>query len=278
MGKPAARLTDMHTCPMVTGLVPHVGGPITGPGAPTVLIGKLPAAVVGDMLVCTGPPDAIVMGSFGVLIGGKPAARMGDMTAHGGVIVKGEASVLIGETGFATAISHFVIQGNKDFKDQVIVDLYKIYQTPTGEAMLDAIHATGRQVSIVHTHGGNAVVGFTGQGMVQPNGKPGKGSDSTIKYNHTNEHLGGAEKWQTRPPAIGLAHELVHVHQAATGTVSVEKIDNDHKPDITQPSGIHQEKRAEVEAVGAPPNDNKPYSENKVRAEWDPQQPARPYY
>lgn len=93
---PAARLTDMHTCPMVTGVVPHVGGPITGPGAPTVLIANMPAAVVGDLVTCVGPPDTIVKGSATVLIGGKPAARMGDQTAHGGVIVKGEPTVMIG--------------------------------------------------------------------------------------------------------------------------------------------------------------------------------------
>ncbi len=77
----------MHTCPMVTGTVPHVGGPITGPGVPTVLIGNMPAAVVGDLLVCTGPPDTIVKGSSTVMIGGRPAARQGDLTSHGGVIV-----------------------------------------------------------------------------------------------------------------------------------------------------------------------------------------------
>ncbi len=93
---PAARLTDMHTCPMVTGLVPHVGGPISGPGNPTVLIGGIPAATVGDMCVCVGPPDAIVKGSATVLIGGKPAARLGDMTAHGGLIVVGQPTVMIG--------------------------------------------------------------------------------------------------------------------------------------------------------------------------------------
>jgi uncharacterized Zn-binding protein involved in type VI secretion len=96
MSQPAARLTDMHTCPMVTGIVPHVGGPIVGPGVPTVLIANLPAAVVGDMVTCVGPPDTIVKGSATVLIGGKPAARMGDQTAHGGVIVVGAPTVLIG--------------------------------------------------------------------------------------------------------------------------------------------------------------------------------------
>jgi uncharacterized Zn-binding protein involved in type VI secretion len=96
---PAARLTDMHTCPMQTpGVppIPHVGGPISGPGAPTVLIGSLPAARVGDMAVCVGPPDSIVQGSATVMIGGVPAARMGDLTAHGGTIVLGMPTVMIG--------------------------------------------------------------------------------------------------------------------------------------------------------------------------------------
>lgn len=96
---PAARITDMHACPMQTpGIppVPHVGGPVIGPGSPTVLIGKIPAAVLGDSCVCTGPPDTIVKGSATVLIEGKPAARMGDPTAHGGNIVAGCPTVIIG--------------------------------------------------------------------------------------------------------------------------------------------------------------------------------------
>ncbi len=95
----AARITDMHTCPMVTpGLppVPHVGGPIVGPGVPTVLIGNLPAAVVGDVCTCVGPPDTIVKGSATVMIGGRPAARQGDTCAHGGTIVIGAPNVIIG--------------------------------------------------------------------------------------------------------------------------------------------------------------------------------------
>ena len=92
----AARITDMHVCPMVTGTVPHIGGPILPPGEPTVLIGGMPAARLGDMATCNGPPDSIVMGSATVMIGGKPAARMGDSTAHGGTIVLGCSTVIIG--------------------------------------------------------------------------------------------------------------------------------------------------------------------------------------
>jgi len=93
---PAARVGDMHVCPMVTALVPHVGGPALPPGEPTVLIGSMPAIRLGDMLTCTGPPDTIVMGSATVFIGGKPAARLGDPTAHGGTIVLGCFTVMIG--------------------------------------------------------------------------------------------------------------------------------------------------------------------------------------
>ncbi len=96
---PAARVTDMHTCPMVTGVVPHVGGPILPPGAPTVLIDFLPAATLTTMATCVGPPDMIVMGSTGVLINFLPAARLGDPTVHGGVIVMGSPTCIIGEMG-----------------------------------------------------------------------------------------------------------------------------------------------------------------------------------
>jgi uncharacterized Zn-binding protein involved in type VI secretion len=92
----AARVSDMHVCPAVTGTVPHVGGPILPGGNSTVLIGGMPAAVVGDNCVCTGPPDSISKGSSSVTIGGKAAARMGDSTAHGGTIILGCPTVLIG--------------------------------------------------------------------------------------------------------------------------------------------------------------------------------------
>lgn len=92
----AARISDLHVCPLLTGVVPHVGGPVLPPGCPTVFIGGLPAACVGDQAVCVGPPDVILMGSTTVQIGGKYAARMGDSTAHGGTIVLGCFTVMIG--------------------------------------------------------------------------------------------------------------------------------------------------------------------------------------
>ena len=96
MGLPAARVTDPHVCPAFTALVPHVGGPLLPPCCPTVLIGGLPAARITDLHTCAGPPAPVAMGSLTVLIGGIPAARMGDPTGHGGAIVLGDLTVLIG--------------------------------------------------------------------------------------------------------------------------------------------------------------------------------------
>ncbi|WP_082356117.1 PAAR domain-containing protein [Novosphingobium sp. AAP83] len=105
MSRPAARITDPHVCPMVTGTVPHVGGPIMPPAAINVLTGSLPQARIGDKAVCNGPLDVIALGSFTVLVRGNPAARMGDITAHGGVIVMGMPNVLIGDAGSADPMS-----------------------------------------------------------------------------------------------------------------------------------------------------------------------------
>lgn len=102
---PAARISDMHTCPMATPgtpPIPHVGGPISV-GCPTVLIGFMPAARMGDMAICVGPPDAIAKGSATVLIGGQPAARVSDITTHGGMVVVGFPTVMIGEVGMGGA-------------------------------------------------------------------------------------------------------------------------------------------------------------------------------
>ena len=95
MGMPASRIGDMHVCPLLTVLVPHVGGPVML-GCPTVLTGMMPQARVGDMCLCVGPPDAIALGSFTVLVGGMPAARIGDLTVHGGTLIMGWPTVLIG--------------------------------------------------------------------------------------------------------------------------------------------------------------------------------------
>lgn len=92
---PAATLFMPHVCPMVDVIIPHVGGPIMGPGVPNVIIGEMPASVMGDMLICVGPPDTVLLGAPNVLIGGRPAAFMGSLTAHGGVVMMGDPLVEI---------------------------------------------------------------------------------------------------------------------------------------------------------------------------------------
>lgn len=108
MGKPAARISDAHICPEKTGHTPHIGGPVVM-GVPTVFVGGALAATIGSICECNGPPDTIVMGSASVFIGGKPAARMGDSTAHGGVIVMGCPTVLIGDGGGVKAKAASVV-------------------------------------------------------------------------------------------------------------------------------------------------------------------------
>src|ERR1700726_2235250 len=107
---PAARLGDMHVCPMVTGVVPHVGGPILPACEPTVLIGFMPAARVSDMATCVGPPDTIAAGSPTVIIGHKMAARIGDPTVHGGAIVMGFSTVIIGQVGMGRVVGPLASQ------------------------------------------------------------------------------------------------------------------------------------------------------------------------
>ncbi|MGF1688238.1 PAAR domain-containing protein [Photobacterium japonica] len=129
MGKPAARLNDNHSCPAYSGKTPHVGGPIAA-GSPNVLIGGMPAARAGDMLICNGPPDTISAGSASVFINGKPAARMGDKTAHGGVVVGGCGSVSIGDAGIVVkGESQGAVAGGKGKNGESTGS--KIQQTPS---------------------------------------------------------------------------------------------------------------------------------------------------
>ena len=149
MGQPAARVSDMHTCPMVTPgtpPIPHVGGPILPPGAVTVLIGGLPAARVGDMALCVGPPDSIVQGSMGVLIGGQPAARMGDLTAHGGTIAAGLPTVLIGDVGGGGSAS----VASPELKESMAPGLMGLVTEGSGTPAESGTAATAAQLDAIY--------------------------------------------------------------------------------------------------------------------------------
>ena len=310
----------MHVCPLVTGIVPHVGGPISM-GCPTVMIGFMPAARVGDLAICVGPPDVIAMGSFTVMIGGMQAARIGDLTAHGGTIVLGFPTVMIGDVGaggggggglgvvldgliaglkniFAPTYPRTVLDANgnvvtqyneaitivgtPEYQAKVLADLQRIANTPTGKALLDSIAGSGKHVTIQapsDPNAGNSCGSYDNAAgrFSNPDGTPGDGSNSTVEYNPDRTKIGD-EPWETRPPGVGLAHELIHADQAAHGTMTPGTTNNDAKPDPSDPTQIDQVNTREAEAVGIPPNDNRDYTENKIRSEWDPPQPERQWY
>jgi len=286
---PAARVSDMHVCPMVTGVVPHVGGPILPPCEPTVLIGYLPAARISDMATCVGPPDVIALGSPTVLIGNLMAARVGDITAHGGNIILGCFTVMIGEAGAPggpvivvpgapVQWGAITVTGSAAFQGQVLADLAAIRNAPTGGKLLDAINSSGKTVNIAETPGGNSC-GYSNAParFFDASGNPGPGTDVTVSYNSKRTTI-GPQPWETRPPAIGLAHELCHAEQAANGTMSTGMVNNDAKPDPSNPGNYAQEKKREVEAVGISPNDTRAFTENKIRSEWNPKQTERKWY
>jgi type VI secretion system secreted protein VgrG len=171
-----------------------------------------------------------------------------------------------------------VIGGDATFQGKVLADLTKIGSTPTGSGLLNDINAGGHRVNIEPTTGSN----FTGYSnpsdrFTKPDGTPGSGSDSTVNYDPNNTTY-GSEPWETRPPAIGLAHELIHADQADHGDTTPGTTNNDAHPDPSNPSAIAQVNTREVETSGIPPNNTRPYTENKIRSEWTPSQPQRQWY
>jgi len=288
----------MHTCPICMG----APLPIVAIGAPTVLIGGLPAARMTDLCVCIPPivPDMIAFGSPTVLIMGLPAARMLDPTAKGGVILPPCCpTVLIGMVGIPAPPSppslpsppgapdidpelpvtqvvtpsgeavtqvgnNITIKGSQAFRDRVVADLAKLSATPTGDKLLDSIDAGNKKVTIQETSGGNEC-GYDSPNdrFVKPDGTNGSGSGSTVSYNpNTTQIDDGSEPWMTRPPEVGLGHELVHADDASKG----QQVPGES-------GGI---RNREKQAVGLPPYQNKDPSENKLRADLG--LPPRPRY
>lgn len=299
MSLPAARVTDMHTCPMSDGPKPHVGGPILPPGNPLVLVGNMPSAVIGNMCTCVGPPDILAMGATTVLIGGRFAVRQTDMTAHGGVVVIGLPTVFIGG---ATSISSFAFSlapkpwyaslfewfgievwgtdtvryGNitieadpsdPAYQGKVLGDLIMIENTPTGKAMMDSLNSAGGAIIKV------------GDSRRDGNACWTKRSPPEIEYNPDAGVSGnGAQPWQTRPPAIGLAHEMIHADHGANGTEHTGTGPNDGKPNPASPGTPPQQDLEELHTAGISPNNTDPYTENQIRSEWHEPLPQRQWY
>jgi type VI secretion system secreted protein VgrG len=199
-------------------------------------------------------------------------------------LAKADANAKTSPTAAATVgavqacpLSAICIEGSQAFKDKTLAALKEIRATKSGAALLADITRSGKTVTIKETHSGNACQGFSGSAFAKPDGRPGSGSNSTVVFNPDRTKIGN-EPWETRPPAIGLAHELVHASHAANGTLDVKPENNDSRPDPADPTKLAQEKHEEVRTVGVHPYDNEPFSENSIRDEWSPKQPSRPWY
>jgi type VI secretion system secreted protein VgrG len=284
VGFPAARLTDLHVCPMFTVLVPHVGGPIAGPGAPTVLIGKMPAARVTDMCVCVGPPDMIAKGSATVFTMKMPQARILDNCVHGGVIVLGCFTVLVGDGGgggggggggpaaallarIMSGQSNIKIDGPPEFQLQTMIALAKLAATPTGLALLQQLDASPHTTTIKPAAAGDgneAGPSNAANANLRPDGTAGPGSDATVWFNPDRTTVGsGTEPWQTRDPAIGLGHELIHASHYTSGTRGTTT------STYTDADGVSRTaKDEEQRTAGVGPHRNDPMTENQLRKEF----------
>ena len=225
---PAARVTDLHVCPMVTALVPHVGGPILPPCAPTVLTGNnMPQARVSDLATCVGPPDVIAQGSTSVTVIGLFAARQLDTTVHGGKIVIGWPTVIIGGPVFTARPVTVTPSGslqygpsitvtpdpdNPNFASQAIAALIRIDTTPTGSAIINAIQGSGHSLTIKSYDGA--------QGPFNSS-TTSSGGDSTIAWSpgvNGEGPPGTTPDSQQQGSDIILGHEMTHAAHYATGT------------------------------------------------------------
>ncbi|MBK9968560.1 MAG: hypothetical protein IPP07_28320 [Holophagales bacterium] len=162
----------------------------------------------------------------------------------------------------------------------MLAALAELDATPTGHALLQSIEASGRTVTIrAPAPGDGNSCGYDDPAarFTQPDGTPGAGTNSTVEFNPDRDVIGPAA-WETRPPAIGLGHELIHADQAAHGTTTPGTTNNDARPDPANPGAIQQTNTREVETTGVPPNDTRDFTENDLRREWDPPQPQRPWY
>jgi uncharacterized Zn-binding protein involved in type VI secretion len=200
---------------MVTGIVPHVGGPILPPCCPTVITCAMPQARVMDMATCVGPPDLIVKGSATVLVGGMPAARMTDMTAHGGVIVTGCPTVLIGDSGGGTVTLKIDPGASPQFVAALQTALPKILATRSGAEWLRQMGQNGRTVTFKETNDDNGYCGA--DDPAHQNSAP--GSDSTISWNPNKTSLDPSLPGKQGAPGaeVILAHEMCHALHNGNG-------------------------------------------------------------
>ncbi len=283
-------ITDIHVCPIPVPIPPHGPGVVID-ACPTVLINFLPAARMGDkVLEALGGPDPIAMGCPTVMIGSSGGGGGGG--GLGGLLggVAGGLAAAVAELkqkaqetindilGQEEYMPGIIIKGDKAFRDKTRKALDELKGTPTGGKLLDKMSASGKTTTIVKTTKGNeASAGDWTDASLGADGKPGKGSDATVSFNPDRDSI-GSEPWEKRPPAIGLGHEMIHADHINEGSVDFTKVPNDSKPDPANPGAFQKAPAEEVNTAGIPPNDKGAFTENKLRSEWDPPQPQRPYY
>jgi uncharacterized Zn-binding protein involved in type VI secretion len=235
--------------------VPHVGGPILPPGAPLTMVGGPFAARVSDMATCVGPPDVIAMGAATVLIQGLPAARATDTTVHGGVLMPGLPTVLIGGPAFVLP-PNIKIQGPPLFQQQTLRDMYLLSTTPSGKALIDRLGAAGETVTIVPNPGTN---GFCSpaNGLLARLGVP---TGSTVQYNpnYRSNAYDSSGNLIAQPPQVILGHELAHALANSEGT---HQYGTDPSPPASEPN-IEEE---EAQAIGTGSHTGRSPSENSIR-------------
>jgi uncharacterized Zn-binding protein involved in type VI secretion len=272
---PAARIGDQHVCPMVTGVVPHVGGPFIL-GSFTVLVGGVPQSRVMDMLICVGPPDMLANGSPDVLVGmvgamGVFGLMMSGLLAGLNNFLGGYPKAVLQDGEVVTQYSpQITIEGSPQYQAVTVQDLNTFLATPTGQRWNDAYTATGRNITITPIPPGTQQNnGFTiagGEGAYpKSDGSPGEGADSTIQYNpsDTSEYTAWDGSTETQPPYQTLGHEMIHsLHNGQGNNLS----------DNTEPSPYDNEE--ESQTIGVNGHDLDPITEKTM--EEDAGQSNRP--
>ena len=304
---PAARIGDMHVCPMATPgtpPIPHVGGPVSI-GCPTVMIGFMPAARVADMCVCVGPPDSIAMGSPTVQVCNMMQARLGDPTVHGGTITLGCPQVMVGVaaqcfpgsvsvsvsnvtfkmnadgTATGTFGPNIVVTGTPEFVSRTLGNLTALSSLASGR---DAIQSLSRNVTITETGPGGDSAGLGSGNWSNPSLYDGTGVDAVVSH-YPNQQIvyDGSEPWMNMPPHTVLGHELTHASHITNGNVTGNPVTGPAIPNDStgMPQGRALEERRTVgigpdPTYGMPDYSGEPFSENSIRR--DQGLPIRPRY
>ena len=270
-GPPASRIGDMHACPMVTVLVPHVGGPFIL-GAFTVLTGNMPQSRVGDTLVCVGPPDVCALGCFTVLVGMAGGGGLGGLLAGIGMAIGAmldppyPRAVLQDDGSTVTEYNEpITTEGSPEYQAAVVQDLNTFTATETGQAWQEAYAETGRHITIrpigagrdynngyaTRVHGDDA--------LMRDDGTPGPGSDTIIQFNPAREgrYRGEDGEMYDRHPSDTLGHELIHGLHNGEGT------NRRNQPDPHDP----HDNQEEAQTIGVHGYEDEAITERNLLAE-----------